>query len=304
MKKPIITIVAVVVALLSALAMSTGVLAVILVPGDITADSTVTTGDAESIWDNDGGAQIGARVGVGATDPPPGTVLPDSSSGTATAKSHAVTTGDGSAQASTSAYVLENSAGTALADADASAIGDDTHAYANANSQIRSGSSGTTFVESNAVATGVGSDAQSDNSAYLEHGASGNLTSIGNSFASNGAYAYTDAEITLSELSGNLTAWTWVTSSGEDAWADGRAEIKYPGLDMTNGIVYNYALSPGVYFDYDVQGGNYGIAIVAVLDPTNIYAIAVSNSVDLDTEVLAKVYGQSVFVGVDIDERK
>ncbi|MGI2335940.1 MAG: hypothetical protein ACRKGH_04770 [Dehalogenimonas sp.] len=303
MKKPILTIVAVTAALLSALVMGTGVLAVTLVPGNIADSSSVSTGQAEQIFDNDGGAEIRVQTGVGTTAPPPTTAPPDYSTGTASAKSHAVTTGDGSARAHTASYIMEDSFGTTSAEANASAIGDDTHAYAYANAQIRSGSSGTTTVVSNAVATGAGADAQSDNSAYLQHGASGNLTSIGNAFASNDAYAYTDAEIILSELNGNLYAWTWVTSSGDGAWADGRAEIKYPGLDMTNGIVYNYALSPGVYFDYDVQGGNYGIAIVAVLDPTNIYAIAVSNSVGIDTQVLAKVYGQSVFVGVDIGER-
>jgi hypothetical protein len=284
--------------------MTVGVMAVTNTPGNIIISSSVTTGQAEHIMDNDGGAEIRVQTGVGNTDPPPSTVLPDSSSGTATAKSHAVTTGNGDADAHTSAYILYDSSGTASAESNATAIGDDTHAYANANSQIRHGSSGTATVVSNATATGAGSDAQSDNSAYLQGGASGNLTAIGNAAATGDSYAYTDAEITLSELNGNLYAWTWVTASGDGAWADGRAEIKYPGLNMTNGIEYNYPLAPGVYFDYDVQGGNYGIAIVAVLDSTNIYSFAVANSVGIDTYVMAKVYGQSVFVGVDIGERQ
>lgn len=305
MKKPFSLVLSLMAALVAALMMTVGVSALIInVPGNISDSSISATGQAEQIIDNDGGAQFRVQTGVGTTDPPPGTVLPDSSSGTSTAKSHALTTGDGSAQAHTASYIMEDSSGSTSAEANASAIGDDTHAYAAANSQIRSGSSGTTTVESNAVATGADSDAQSDNSAYLQDGASGNLTAIGNAAASNGAYAYTDAEITLSELNGNIFAWTWVTSSGEDAWADGRAEVKYPGLDMTNGIEYNHALEPGVYWDYDAQGGNYGFAIVAVLDPTNIYSIAVANSVGLHTEVLAKVYGESVFVGVDISEER
>ena len=290
-------------ALVATLTMTIGVLALVPnVPGDIADSSTSTTGQAEHIMDNDGGAEIRVQTGVGKL-PPPSTTLPDGSSGTAAAKSHAVTTGNGDADAHTSAYVLNDSTGTATAESNATANGDCSHAYANANSRIVNGSSGTTTVVSNATATGAGSDAQSDNSAYLQDGASGNLTSIGNAFATGDSYAYTDAEITLSELNGNLYAWTWVTSSGEGAWADGRAEIKYPGLDMTNGIVYNYALAPGVYYDYEAQGGNYGLALVVVADPTNIFAIAVSNSVGIDTEVLAKVYGQSVFVGVDIGER-
>lgn len=303
MKKSLISVLAVVAALAATFTMTVGVMAVMpLEPGNLTVTSSSNTGQAEHIMDNDGGAQIRVQTGVGKL-PPPSTDLPDSSSGTAAAKSHAVTTGNGSAQADTSAYVLYDSSGSASAESNATAIGDDTHAYANANSQIRHGSSGTTTVVSSATATGAGSDAQSDNSAYLEGGASGNLTSIGNATATGGAYAYTDAEITLSELNGNLFAWTWVTSSGEDGWADGRAEIKYPGLNMTNGIVYNYPLAPGVYWDYDVQGGNYGLALVLVQDPTNIYAISVANSVGINTEVMAKVYGQSVFVGVDIGER-
>jgi hypothetical protein len=291
-------------ALAATLTISVGVLALAPSgPGDIAYSSTTNTGQAEHVMDNDGGAEIRVQTGVGTTAPPSATAPPDYSTGSATAKSHAVTTGNGDADAHTSAHVLDDSSGTANAESNATAIGDCSHAYANANAQIINGSSGTATVVSNAEATGAGSDAQSDNSAYLTNGASGNLTAIGNAFASNGAYAYTDSEITLSELNGNLYTWTWVTSSGEDAWADGRAEIKYPGLDMTNGIVYNYALVPGVYFDYDAQGGNYGLAAVLVIDPTNIFAIAISNSVGIDTEVLAKVYGQSVFVGVDIGER-
>lgn len=305
MKKSLSMALSLLAALAATLTISVGVLALAPSgPGDIAYSSTSTTGQAEHVMDNDGGAEIRVQTGVGTNGtPPPTTAPPDLSSGTASARSHAVTTGNGDAEAHTSAYVLDDSSGTANAESNATAIGDGADANVYANAQIINGSSGTATVVSNAEATGADSDAWSDNSAYLTNGASGNLTAIGNAFASNGAYAYTDSEIVLSELDGNLFTWTWVTSSGEDAWADGRAEIKNPGLDVTNGIEYNYDLEPGVYWDYDAQGGNYGLAAVLVIDPTNIFAIAISNSVGIDTQVLAKVYGQSVFVGVDIGER-
>jgi hypothetical protein len=256
-------------------------------PGNASANASTGTSDTWVTEQNDDGgahARAGALVG-------------ETSSGTATAGSSAVVN-SGYAGSYSSAFLGWESTGTANADADSRAE-NGGEADADAYAWIILGSSGKADATAFAEALS-GGDAEAESWAKLKEGASGSVTANTRAVASNNAYADANADAILIDGDGNLVSWAWAIANGSksDAYSwsslyigsipDGFQTLQQPVGSM---------LEPGVFFDYGVSGSSYGIALLLVLDPTNIYSFAISNAVDGNAAwAIADIEGGDVFV--------
>ncbi|MGI2335939.1 MAG: hypothetical protein ACRKGH_04765 [Dehalogenimonas sp.] len=299
-KKSLSLVLSLMAALAATFVLTIGVLAgVPSGPGSASANASTSSSDdwvIEEDYNNGASARAGALVG-------------ETSSGTAKADSKS-STYNSMADAYSSAFIGWESSGTANASAEANSTNKaEADADATAYAWIILGSHGT--ADATAVAEAYhDSYADADSFAKLISGASGTVTAKSEALATNGAYADTTANAILRGVNGNLYSWAWATADGQYSYANSQARLAVgesieQSFDPAEAPESSEStpLAPGVFFDYDVAGSSFGIALLIVVDPSNIYSFAISNASGGEGAwATADIDGEDVYVGAGAGE--